>query len=78
MSKFKSAPQTERETRNETGLKKVQRPRPETMRAPRPWEPIPLHVPVPEPPRNRDDRGPIIEKISTPRGVVIIDYGDGE
>lgn len=46
------------------------------MRAPRSrptWEPIPLHVPIPEPadrrPRPRTEE-------STPRGVVIISYGD--
>lgn len=46
------------------------------MKAPRPtWEPTPLHIPAPEPPRNR---GPHTEDISSPRGVVIISYGDDE
>lgn len=50
-------------------------PRPEPMHAPRPgaWEPIPLHVPQPEPPRRESGRA---SESETPRGVVIINYGD--
>jgi len=48
------------------------------MRAPRPqskpaWEPIPLHIPAPEP---RDRVRSQEEK--APRGMVIINYGDDE
>lgn len=72
----------DRDARRRTeGLpKKVRRPeavrRPDAMRAPRPsWEPTPLHIPLPEPAR---DRSPHTEDISSPRGVVIISYGDEE
>ena len=70
----------ERDARRRTEVvpKRVRRPdaapRPDSMRAPRPaWEPTPLHIPQPEPAR---DRQPHTEDISSPRGVVIISYGD--
>ena len=65
----------DRDARRRTeGVPKRVRPRPDSMRAPRPaWEPTPLHIPLPEPAR---DRQPHTEDISTPRGVVIISYGD--
>ncbi len=49
--------------------------RPE-MRAPRPgnFEPIPLQIPVPPP----TDTRPRAQNAETPRGVVIIQYGDDE
>jgi hypothetical protein len=37
------------------------------------WEPIPLHIPAPEPPR-----GPAPREDQKPRGMVIINYGDDE
>lgn len=46
------------------------------MQAPRSkptWEPIPLHIPAPEPPR-----GPAPREDQKPRGMVIINYGDDE
>ena len=51
------------------------------MRAPRErsspaWEPVPLHIPVPQPP-DRPARNSSGEEKS-PRGVVIINYGDDE
>lgn len=50
------------------------RPKRPEMQAPRPWEPVPLQIPVPEPPptANRDEAS----ESKTPRGVVIIQYGD--
>lgn len=50
------------------------------MRAPRErsspaWEPVPLHIPQPPPPE-RPARSSSEEK--SPRGVVIINYGDDE
>ena len=48
------------------------------MRAPRSspaWEPIPLHVPVPERP---NDTRPTRREQPSSRGVVIIDYGSDE
>lgn len=54
----------------------VERRREPPMRAPRSrptWEPIPLHIPAPEPPR-----GPSPRDDQKPRGMVIINYGDDE
>ena len=39
-----------------------------------PFEPIPLHVPVRVPDQGPADRRE--DSISTPRGVIVIDYGD--
>lgn len=51
---------------------KPEPPRPDEMRAPRvPFEPVPLHVPVQVPQQDSYCE----ESISSPRGVVIIDYG---
>ncbi len=54
--------------------------RPLPMRAPRPqskpaWEPVPLHIPAPEPRERSRSNG---DEEKTPRGVVIISYGDEE
>lgn len=55
-----------------------QRRKPQPLQAPRSrstWEPIPLHIPAPEPrPASRPSRN----EESAPRGVVIINYGDEE
>ena len=40
------------------------------------WEPVPLYVPVPEPPTDR--RPAARREESKSRGVVIINYGDDE
>ena len=63
----------------------AQRKKPGTkpgMRAPRhrsTWEPIPLHIPVPEAPeRQREDRSQSSQSSGSGRGVLIIQYGDDE
>lgn len=67
-------------TRKSNSLKGPQqpaRPAQNEISAPRhrsTWEPIPLHIPVPEIPDRPRERS--IEQAQPSRGVVIIQYGD--
>lgn len=68
-----------RKSTTEKGARKHDAPAGKRPEPPRPqpsnWEPIPLHVPQPEAPSRHRKPPVIIEDISEPRGVVIINYG---